>query len=81
LTLPGQVLYFNCCGDAGRVDIQTLETDDSQSPSKAELEAWKAGKLRLWACTYTFHVQEVTRKTAQLTENGAEVYFNELITK
>ena len=63
---PENVL-INSCDEIGRVDIQVLETDNGTEATASELKAWKAGKLRLWHCTYTVNVEEVERKPFNLS--------------
>ena len=67
---------FNCtdngvlidsCDEPGRIDFQVTENDAGLEPSAAEIEAWKRGEERLWACTYTVHVERVTRETVELS--------------
>jgi hypothetical protein len=50
----------NACDEKGRVDFAGMETNDSFSPSKDQIAAWKIGKLRLWYAVYTAHVEKVT---------------------
>jgi hypothetical protein len=49
-------LLLNSCDENGRIDIQTLENDDSCEPSAVELAAWKKGRLKLYSCTYSYRV-------------------------
>ena len=61
-------IELDSCDEDGRVDIQVLETADSCPVSIYELEKWRRGELALWYSTYTFYVEEVTRKSARLVE-------------
>jgi hypothetical protein len=59
-------ILLDSCDEAGRIDIQRIETGDSDVPSAVELCAWKQGKLKLWAATYTYYVEVVNRHAAAL---------------
>lgn len=59
---------INAGDEPGRVDIQTTETDDGAEPTEAEYAEWKAGRLKLYAVTYTFIVQKVTRERVTLED-------------
>jgi hypothetical protein len=50
----------NACDEKGRVDFQGMETNNSMTPNKSQIAAWKSGKLRLWNAIYTAHVEKVT---------------------
>lgn len=63
---PGAVLY-DACEEEGRIDIQVLETYESNAPTEADLAAWKEGKRRLWLCDYSFKVERVERQAVNLT--------------
>jgi len=62
----------------GRIQHQTLETDNSGEASKSEIEAWKRGRLRLWAVTYDFSVKVISEHKAGDAElhrlTGIEVH-------
>lgn len=59
---------LDSCEEDGRLDIQTLETDGSITANDSQIKQWKEGKLRLWASTYTFNIQQVTRKDVSLLQ-------------
>lgn len=62
-------LLLDSCEEDGRVDIQVMEDAEGyvrQDPRA--LEQWRAGELTLWAATYTFVIEEVTRKPVRLKE-------------
>lgn len=46
-------IEFNACDDYGRIDIQIMENKAGDQPTQYELDEWKAGNRRMWACTYT----------------------------
>lgn len=62
-------IELDSCGEEGRVDISVLETADSYTASKCQIEQWKAGDFRLWYSCYSFHIEEVTHKTVSLIED------------
>jgi hypothetical protein len=62
-------IELDACDDDGRVDISVMETNDSYTATERQIEEWKKGELTLWYSTYTFHVEEVTRKTVRLVED------------
>jgi hypothetical protein len=47
---------LDSCEEYGRLDIQTLETDDGITAYDRSIKLWKQGKLQLWACTYSFQI-------------------------
>lgn len=53
---------FDCCEDAGRIDIQGMEDVDGNEPSDQDFVEWRAGRMKLWAVTYSFQVELVTRE-------------------
>ena len=57
-----------CDDDPSRIDVQTTENDDGRPPTESQLAAWKAGRIDLWAVTYTAYVDEVTRQPVNLLE-------------
>ena len=69
-TDKGAVLR-DSCDEEGRVDIQVMETAEGSTPFDHDISAWKEGRLRLWLVTYTFHVEEVERKTVSTVEGAA----------
>jgi hypothetical protein len=54
-------IELNSCDEIGRIDIATLENADGYNANESEIELWKQGKIELWACTYTYYVDEVKR--------------------
>jgi hypothetical protein len=70
---PSAVI-LNSCGEAGRIDIQSMETEDGVPAVLHELESWKRGELRLWSVTYSFYAEWVTHETRALPKiDGYEV--------
>jgi hypothetical protein len=57
---------LNSCEEAGRIDFQLMENSEGFIPTASQIELWKKGKIKLWACTYTAHVEKVTRETIEL---------------
>jgi hypothetical protein len=48
------------CDEPSRIDWQTMEDDDGTQATPEQLKLWKLGKIRLWACTYSGIVEQVT---------------------
>ena len=61
-------IELDCCDEDGRVDISVMETNDSYTANEWDIEKWKKGELALWYSTYTFNVEEVTRKQVRLCD-------------
>ena len=59
LGMEADAMEVNACDEDGRIDFQGMECEDGTAPSKAELARWKRGEIKLWAVTYTAHVEEV----------------------
>jgi hypothetical protein len=59
-------LLLDSCEEKGRIDVQTLETDDGIKASDRDIDSWKKGEKRLWMCTYSYNVQKVTRETISI---------------
>jgi len=59
-------LLLNSCDELGRVDVQVLETEDSNKASKNDIVLWKGGKKKLWNSIYTYHIQKVTTEEVKL---------------
>lgn len=59
-------IELDACDEDGRVDIQVMETAEGYPATAWQFKEWKRGELALWACTYTFMVEEVTRKSVKL---------------
>lgn len=59
-------IELDACEEDGRVDISVVETVDSYPANARDIQRWKDGNLELWYSTYTFYVEEVTRKPAWL---------------
>lgn len=56
----------------GRLDFQTLETDDGSHPSVECYEAWKKGEIKrfntqMWLATYSVYLESV--ETTELNAN------------
>lgn len=52
--------------ELGRIDFQTMENDNGDIVTEAELELWRNDQTRLWACYYTGTISEV--KAVDLTK-------------
>lgn len=61
---------LDACEEDGRVDVQIMETDDGIAADDDDVEEWKAGRLRLWLCTYTAIVERVTRERIAIGAAG-----------
>lgn len=59
---------LDSCDEAGRFDICTLEDEQGVIASKNEIIEWKEGRQRLYAATYTFHIEKVTREKVSLQD-------------
>lgn len=55
-------VMLNSCEDIGRVDIQLMENEFGYAASRAEIEDWKLGNVKLYAVTYSFRVENVERE-------------------
>ena len=64
--LDCQDFQLNACEEIGRLDFQKHETFDGTTPTEAELERWKEGKLKLWLVDYSMWVEKVTRRKVDL---------------
>ena len=58
-SVEDNAIVVNSCGDAGRIDIQTMEDGEGNNPSKADMSAWKRGKKTLYACIYSLNAEKV----------------------
>lgn len=63
-------ILINSCDVRGRVDIQTLETEEGRRASPNDIARWKKGERRLFAATYIFHVKTVKRLPVCLTKDS-----------
>lgn len=54
--------------EAGRFDLSVMVDADNAEVTPSEIEAWKAGRKRLWACQVTVHlgVCEVSDRTGAM---------------
>lgn len=57
-------LEINACDEAGRIDAQVTENAEGYPPSDFELAQWREGELELYAVTYSFQFEQVTRSPA-----------------
>jgi hypothetical protein len=64
---PEDVL-LDSCDETGRVDVQVMEREDGFTAGPADVDAWKAGRRRLWLARYSFRVEAVERAPVRLTE-------------
>jgi hypothetical protein len=65
---PDDAVTLDSCDEPGRIDICGYETADGDEPTPAQMELWKKGEYRLWAVTYVFQVERVTRERVTLTK-------------
>jgi len=56
---------INSCDEIGRIDAQVMENTEGYPASEHELALWKEGNCTLFAVTYSFQFEEVTRKPAE----------------
>lgn len=57
------------CDEKGRLDIQVLEDAEGEPATESQIAAWKVGKCRLWAATYTFYITSIIEdKVSLITE-------------
>ena len=61
-------VLIDSCDEAGRIDIQTMETEEGYPATESDLATWKQGRKRLWLACYSFHVEKVIRETVSLTD-------------
>lgn len=59
-------ISLDACDEPGRVDVQMMERDDGQEASAADVDAWKARKIRLWLVDYSFQIERVSREAVTL---------------
>lgn len=59
-------ILLDSCEEIGRVDIQTMEDDNGNTITPHQYAQWKQNKCRLWACTYTFHVELIHSEAVNL---------------
>jgi hypothetical protein len=59
-------MEINSCDEPGRVDIHRLETADGIEPSERQLQQWREGDFRLWLCSYTYYITQVTRQPIEI---------------
>jgi hypothetical protein len=53
---------INPCGDeASRIDWQVYENGEGYPATEREMDQFKEGKIDLYLCTYTAHVEQVTK--------------------
>lgn len=62
---------LNACDEPGRIDIQGMEDNLGMKATRLDIEVWKAGKITLWAVTYSFNVMECLPYTIK---DGQEIY-------
>lgn len=68
LTRDADAVEYDACEEPGRIDIQGMEDADANEATTEQLEKFKRGELPLFAVTYHFHVEYVTREVIALTE-------------
>lgn len=59
-------VLLDSCGEAGRVDCLLLEDAEGTPASQSQVDRWKQGDLKLYAVTYSFNIERVTRETVSL---------------
>lgn len=52
---------LNVCDELGRVEFGRTEDANGDELTKAEVEQWKAGKIKAWYAVYTGYVERVER--------------------
>lgn len=60
-------IVIDACEEAGRIDAQVTENADGYIASESELASWKRGELELYAVTYSFLFEQVTRSPANFS--------------
>lgn len=63
-------IELNACDEPGRVDIWMMENEMGYPATKAEIEAWKEGKTRLWDSIYSFQIYEYDAKPVNFEEKA-----------
>lgn len=56
-------ILINSCDEQGRIDLQGYETADGGTASESDVQLWKAGKMKLYAVTYTALVYKAELST------------------
>ena len=60
-------LLLNSCDEIGRIDVQVLENGEGYKASQSEMKEWKIkGCIKLWACTYSFMVNQLLIEAVNL---------------
>ena len=59
---------MDACDEAGRLDISVMEDENGFKATIKQIEAWKAGEIRLWDCIYSFQVERITSERLNLRE-------------
>lgn len=61
-------LDLNPCEEIGRLDISIFEDEYGTRATRSQIDAWKAGELRLWSSIYSFKIEKTTTETIDLLE-------------
>ena len=59
---------FDACEDVARIDIALMEDDNGSKATRHQINEWKEGKIRLWDCIYSFHINRVQSEPLNLRE-------------
>jgi len=59
-------IEINACDEPGRIDFNTLENGNGYFANNNEINEWKKGLITLYACNYSYLVEQVTRETVTL---------------
>jgi len=70
-------VLLDSCDDVGRVDIQVYETITGVTACEDEMRMWRRGQIRLWLCTYIFHIEHVTREPVRLLNTTLALTYKE----
>ena len=57
--------------EAGRFDLSVMVDADNAEATPSEIEAWKAGRKRLWACQVSVHLGVCAERDLTLEEVAA----------
>lgn len=57
--------------EAGRFDISVMVDDENAEATSSEIEAWKAGRKRLWACQVSVYLGVCAERALTLEEIAA----------
>jgi hypothetical protein len=58
-----------CDDDPSRIDAQTSETAEGYPASLTDWDKFKRGEIELYACTYSWNFEQVTRSPANFAKD------------